>query len=104
MDQVATIYTASFVTDEIGGRVKTLSSIGQFWCEVIFETGEEREHAMRDADKDVVSFRFHNYQGFPASTTSVIEWSGGRYDVTSVGFEGSQNLYVVIKGQRGEDI
>jgi head-tail adaptor len=104
MDQVVEIFTASYVTDDIGGRAETLTTNGQFWSEVVFLTGEEREHAMRDADKDVVAFRFHNYEGFPASTTSVIQWNGNRFDVSEIAYEGSQNLYVVLKGQRGEDI
>lgn len=104
MDQVVEIFTASYVTDDIGGRVEALTTGGQFWAQVIFLTGEEREHAMRDADKDTASFRFHNYEAFPASTTSVVQWNGLRFDVTELAYEGSQNLYVVLKGQRGEDV
>ena len=62
MNQSVTVYTASFSSDGIGGREKTLNSIGEYWALVDFLSGDEREHAMRNADKTSVSFTMHNFR------------------------------------------
>ena len=102
MDQVVEPFTASFVDDGIGGREETLSTLGQVWSHVEFLSGEEREHAMRNSDKQSVKFTMHNVDGFPLSSTSVIDWNGHRYDVVEAAYEGSQNLYVSLKAVSGE--
>jgi len=102
MDQVVTIFTASYASDGVGGREKTLNNHGDFWAEASHLSGDEREHAQRDADKISVSFKMHNFEGFPVSTTSQIKWNGVIHDVVDVGFEGNQRLYVTFKTVAGE--
>lgn len=104
MNQSVTVYTASFSSDGIGGREKTLNSIGEYWALVDFLSGDEREHAMRNADKTSVSFTMHNFSGFPVSTTSVIEFDGVNYDVVDREYVGAQQLYIKFKAVAGEHI
>lgn len=104
MDQVVEVFTTTYVPDGFGGRERTITSIGQYFAEVDHLSGEEREHAMRDADKVSVSFKMHNFEGFPVNTTSYLDWQGMRYDVVDRDFEGAQRLYVVFKTVEGESI
>jgi len=102
MNQVVTVYTASFAADGMGGREKTTTSIGQYWARVDHLGGEEREHALRDADKMSVAFTMHNFEGFPVSTTSIIEFNGVKYDIVDREYVGTQQLYIKFKGVGGE--
>ena len=103
MDQVVSVFTASFAGDDFGGRVETLTQLpGAFFAEVAHLSGDEREHAMRDADKTSVSFKMHNFDGFPASTTSVLVWGGVKYDVVDREYTGNQRLYVTFKAVSGD--
>ena len=102
MDQVVSVFTAEYTPDGIGGTEKTLVDLGQYWAKVTHLSGDEREHAQRNADKISVSFKMHNFEGFPASTTSQISWNGSMYDVVDREFDGNQRLYVVFKTVSGE--
>ena len=104
MDQVVEIFTTSFSPDGIGGSDRSIVSAGQYWAEVKHLSGDEREHALRDADKTSVSFKMHNFEGFPVDTTSYINWSGIRYDVVDKDFDGAQRLFVIFKTVAGEQI
>lgn len=102
MNQLVTVYTSSFIPDGIGGREKTTASIGEYWALVEHLGGDEREHALRDADKMSVAFTMHNFEGFPVSTTSIIEFNGVKYDIVDREYVGTQQLYIKFKGVGGE--
>ena len=104
MDQSVEIFTTAFTPDGLGGFTREISSGGQYFSEVEHLSGEEREHAMRDADKKSVSFKMHNFDGFPVNTTSYINWNGQRFDVVDKDFEGAQRLYVIFKAVEGEQV
>lgn len=104
MDQTVEIFTTTFTDDGMGGRERSIASGGQYFAEVDHLSGEEREHAMRDADKVSVSFKMHNFDGFPVNSTSYIDWNGMRYDVVDRAYEGAQRLFVVFKCVEGESI
>lgn len=104
MDQVVTVYTSSFTDDGVGGRETTLTNFGQYWAFVEHLSGDEREHAMRNADKVSVSFTMHNFAGMPVSTTSIIEFDGVSYDVVDREYVGTQRLYIKFKGVAGEHL
>jgi head-tail adaptor len=102
MDQVVEPFAASFVDDGFGGREESLLSLGQMWAKVEFLSGEEREHAMRNADKQSVKFTMHNFDNSVIGTTSVIVWNGVKYDVVEPSFDGNQRLYVSFVAVAGE--
>lgn len=102
MNQVVTVYISSFTPDGMGGREKTITSIGEYWALVEHLGGEERENALRDADKMSVAFTMHNFEGFPVSTTSNIEFNGVKYDIVDREYVGTQQLYIKFKGVGGE--
>lgn len=104
MDQVVEIFLTAYTPDGMGGSERTITSGGQYFAEVDHLAGDEREHAMRDADKQSVAFKMHNFQGFPVNTTSYIDWDGVRHDVVDKGFEGAQRLFVIFKTVAGEQI
>ena len=102
MDQVITLFDSVLTPDGFGGNSQQLVSKGQFFAKVNHLTGEEREHAGRNAQKQSVSFTMHNISSSNGVNTSVIEWSGFRYDIVDVEFSGNQNLYITYKCVRGE--
>lgn len=102
MNQVVTVYISSFTPDGIGGREKTNTSIGEYWALIEHLGGEEREHALRDADKMSVAFTMHNFEGFPVSSTSSIGFNGVKYDIVDREYVGTQQLYIKFKGVGGE--
>ena len=102
MDQSVVLYTAEYTPDGYGGNSVALMNSGVFYAEVEHLSGEEREHAMREQSKQSVSFKMHNFEGFPRTTTNVIEWLGVKYDVVDVDYSGSQNLFIIFKTVAGE--
>lgn len=104
MDQSVEIFTTTFTSDGMGGSDRTITSGGNYFAKVSHVAGEEREHAGRNADKISVSFTMHNFEGFPVSTTSFIDWAGQRFDVVDREYEGPQRLRVTFKTVAGESI
>ena len=104
MDQVVEVFVTSYTSDGLGGRERSITSAGQYFANVATITGDEREHADREAYKQAAKFKMHNFSGFPVNTTSYIDWNGQRYDVTLDGYLGAQDLYITYSGVAGEQI
>jgi SPP1 family predicted phage head-tail adaptor len=102
MDSLVDVYTAAFAPDGMGGRERTLVHYDQMWAKIEHGGGEEKEHAMREADRNKIMVTVHNYDGLPIATTSVIEINGVKCDVIDRDFTNPSRLFIKFTCVSGE--
>lgn len=102
MTEIVELFALSEVTDELGGRTETSTSLGEFFAKVEYKSGSVKEQSGREGRLNTVIFLLHNFSDLDLFQSDFILYNGQTFEVVAKKFEGAQKLFISFECLEGD--